>query len=279
MNPDVLELCCADEWLRVAEIDASAWHVDELPVELEDGEPTYGDYGVPLADDEDVPIPAWNLGPSSLRRVAAAAAFVPLLSIAEPVLAAPPTSAVVSGPSEVPATTDPSVWEALVQRSVVLTLADGLTFRGTVLSVNADVLVCARELDGLMVVVDTAQISFVHVEALPGTPAAKQPATGRGRIIMGSIATAIGGVMALGTLAMGAVCADIYDAYDGYICPYYTIPLGAVSAVSLAVGIPVLAAGLHKRKKTRAASEGAPTVSAFLAPGRNGAMAGVGVRF
>ena len=51
-----------------------------------------------------------------------------------------------------------------------------------------------------------------------------------------------------------------------------------MSAVSLSVGIPVLAAGLHKRKKSRAA-DSTPTVSAFLVPNRNGAMAGVGVRF
>jgi hypothetical protein len=277
MQPEpALELCHSQEWLQSVELDASAWHVGEIRDELEDGEPAHPDYGLPLGDDEDVAISAWNLGASSLRRVAAAAAFVPLLSIAEPALAAPPTSAVVSGPSEAP-TTAPSLWDGLVERSVVLTLADGQTFRGTVLSVSNDMLVCARELDGLMVVVDTTQISAVHVDALPGTPAAKKPPNGQGSIIMGSIATAIGGVMTLGTLVVGATC---IDSYDGYLCPYYTVPLGVVSVVSLAVGIPVLATGLVKRKQSRRTGATAAVVSPFVAPGRSGgAMAGVGIRF
>jgi hypothetical protein len=270
-----LELRFSDEWLQAAELDASAWGIDEPHNELEGGEPTHCDYGVPLGEDadaDDVPTRAWDLGGLSLRRVAAAAAFVPLM-IAEPALAAPPTSAVVSGPSEPPASTEPAVWEALVQRSVVLTLADGLVFRGTVLSVTNGVLVCARELDGLLVFVDPAQISSVEVEGLPGTTP-KQPANGRGMIITGAIATAIGGLTAIGAVLVGVACHESYA--DGYLCPYYTVPIGAVSAVSLAVGIPVLAVGLHKRKKAR---EAAPTLSAVVAPNRTGGMVGVGVRF
>lgn len=287
-----LDLRFSEEWLKTTELDASAWDIDEPVNELDDGEPTLCDYGMPLGEDaDDASIPAWNLGnlgvSSSLRRVAAASAFVPILSIMslpDPALAAPPTGTVVLGPSEMPAPSEPSVWEALVQRRVVLTLADGSLFRGTVLSVTNGVLVCARELDGLMVFVDPAQISSVEVEGLPGTAAPKQPANGQGMIITGAIATAIGGLTAIGTLLMGLACdgSHGYDgAYGGYdICPYYMVPVGAVSAVSLSVGIPVLAVGLHRRKKSReAAQRSAPTVSAVVAPNRAGGMVGVAVRF
>lgn len=272
-----LDLSFSNEWLQEADPDATGWNVGELPDELDGAEPAHCEYGVPLGEDEDeVSIRAWNLGASSLRSVAAAAAFVPLLSIAEPAFAAPPTTVVVVGPTQAPASPDPSVWEGLVQHRVLITTKDGATFRGTVLSVTNGVLVCARDIDGLMVLVDPAQIQSVNVEALPGQVALKKPANGRGMIIMGSIATAIGGALALGTLAVSAACDDA--GYYGY-CAYYTIPMAAVSAVSLAVGIPVLAAGLVKRKKSRAAQDSAPQMSAFVAPGRSGAMVGVGLRF
>lgn len=271
-----LELCFSDEWLQAAEPDLAAWHVGSGPDEAEDG--VWSEYGVPLADGEDdLSTSVWNLGATSLRRAAAAAAFVPLLSIAEPAFAAPPSGASVSAPSPAPAVL-PSVWEALVEHRVLLTLKDGLTFRGTVLSVTNGVMVCAREIDGLMVVVDTTQISFVNVEALPGDPPPKKPQNGQGLIVLGSIATAIGGALALGTLVIGAECLD--DSYETY-CSWYTLPVGVASVVNLAVGIPFLAAGLSKRKRFREYQRGgaAPAVSAFVAPGRGGVMAGVGVRF
>jgi hypothetical protein len=239
---------------------------------------------VPLGDEEDVAIAAWNLDSPALRKIAAVAAFVPLLSIAEPALAAPPLSAPVTEPSTPPAAAvDPAVWEGLVDRQVLLTMKDGSTFRGTVLSMTNGALVCARSSDSLMMIVDPAQIQLVNVEGLPGHTQPKKPQTGQGLIVMGSIATAIGGALAIATLAVGAACIDSSQSYGGYsyACPYYTIPLGAVGLANLAVGIPFLATGLSKRKKFRAAaaSAGEPTVSAFFAPGRNGVMAGVGVRF
>jgi hypothetical protein len=272
-----LELCFSDEWLQAAEPDRAAWHVGALADEPEDG--VWTEYGVPLGQgDEDVPTSAWNLDAFSLRRVAAAAAFVPLLSIAEPAFAAPPTSASVSEPSPAPAAL-PSMWEALVQQRVLITLQNGLTFRGTVLSATDGVLVCARAIDGLMVMVDITQISYVNVEALPGDAPPKQPQTGKGLIILGTIATAVGGALTLATLAVGAACLDSsYGYYEGYVCPYYTVPLAVASVVHLSVGIPLLVSGLRKRKAYRAATA-APIVSAFVAPGREGAMVGVGVRF
>lgn len=271
-----LELCFSDAWLHEAEPDRAAWHVGGLPDEPDDG--VWSEYGVPLdGGEDDLSTSAWNLGATSLRRAAVAAAFVPLLSIAEPAFAAPPTSASVSEPSRAPAVL-PAVWEALVEHRVLLTLKDGLTFRGTVLSATNGVLVCAREIDGLMVVVDTTQISYVHVEALPGDPPPKKPQNGQGLIVLGSIATAIGGALALGTLVIATGCLD--DSYDSY-CSWYTLPVGVASVVNLAVGIPFLAAGLSKRKHFREYQRGAtaPAVSAFVAPGRGGVMAGVGVRF
>jgi hypothetical protein len=270
-----LELCFSDEWLQAAEPDQAAWHVGSLPDETDDG--VWSEYGVPLGEGEDdLSTSAWNLGPTSLRRMVAAAAFVPLLSISAPAFAAPPTGASVSEPSPAPAVA-PAVWEALVEHRVLLTLKDGLTFRGTVLSVTNGALVCARQIDGLMVVVDTTQISYVHVEALPGDPAPKKPPNGQGLIVLGSIATSIGGALALGTLVIGSGCLD--DSYDSY-CSYYTLPVGIASVVNLAVGIPFLASGLHNRKQFRAYQQGAaPAVSAFVSPGRGGVMAGVGVRF
>jgi hypothetical protein len=275
-EPAVLDLSHSDGWLLEAEPDATRWSVGDVVDELEDGEPVHPEYGVPLGDDDEVSIPAWNLGSSSLRGVAVAAAFVPLLSIAEPAFAAPPTSVVVVGPSEAPAP-EPTAWEGLVQHRVLITTQEGATFRGTVLSVTNGVLVCARDIDGLMVLVDPAQIQSVNVEALPGQPAPKPPANGQGMIIMGSIGTAIGSALLLGTLAVGAACTN-FGAYY-YDCSWYTLPLGVSTAVSLAVGIPVLAAGLSKRKKSRAREDSAPQMSAFVAPGREGAMVGVGMRF
>jgi hypothetical protein len=271
-----LELCFSSEWLHEAELDASAWGVG-LPDELADGEPAWTEYGVPLEAEDAVPVHAWDLGATSLRRVAAAAAFVPLLSIAEPAFAAPPTSAVVSEPSPAPVVLS-TVWEALVEHRVLITLQDGLTFRGTVLSVTNGAMVCARQIDGLMVVVDTAQISYVHVEALPGDPPPKKPPTGQGLIVLGSIFTAIGGALALGTAVIGVGCMD--DSYDSY-CSWYTLPVGIASVVNLSVGIPFLATGLSKRKQFREYQQGAPApaVSAFVTPGRGGVTAGVGVRF
>jgi hypothetical protein len=273
-----LELCFSSAWLHESEPDASAWRADEAPDELGDSEPACSEFGVPVEADEAVPIRAWDLGASSLRRVAAAAAFVPLFTIAEPAFASPPTAAVVSAPSQPPPVAGVSVWEALIDHRVLLTLKDGLTFRGTVLSVTNGMIVCARELDGLMVVVDPAQISYVHVEGLPGNPAPKKQQNGQGLIVLGSIATAIGGALGLATLAVGAAC---MDSYDGYVCPYYTLPLGIASVVHLSVGIPFLASGLRKRNNFREARQSAtaPTVSAFLTPGRGGVMGGVGVRF
>jgi hypothetical protein len=286
MHTDLLEagaepalgLCFSDEWLQEAEPDTSAWLENGQLGQL--GEPVeHLEYGLPLGEEGDaLAVPAWNLGASPLRRAAAAVAFVPLLSIAEPAFAAPPTSAVVSGPSEAPPTTEPSVWEALVEHRVVLSLKDGSSFRGTVLSVTNDVLVCAHENDGLMVVVDATQISSVHVEGLPGNPAPKKLQNGDGLIVLGSIATAIGGALGIATLVVGAAC---LDGYQGYVCPYVTVPTAVVSVVNLSVGIPLLVTGLRKRKHFREVTQGAtaPVVSTFLTPGRTGAMAGFGVRF
>src|SRR6185436_19899742 len=89
-----LELCFSSEWQQEAEPDPSTWDVGDRAAakdsffdhagELVDGESAWSEYGVPLGEDEDaVATCVWNLGPS-LRRDAAAAAFVPLLSIAGP---------------------------------------------------------------------------------------------------------------------------------------------------------------------------------------------------
>jgi hypothetical protein len=272
-----LELCFSSEWLLDAEPDPSGWQVGDLAHE---GATELLEYGVPLGEEEaSLPVRAWNLGTSSLSRVAAAAAFVPLLAVAEPVFAAPPTGAVVSAPSQ-PAAVDASVWKALINHRVAITLKDDTTFRGTVLSVANGMLVCARQVDGLMVVVDSAQISFVHVEAVPGAPAPKPPQTGQGLIVLGSILTSLGGGLAIATAAAGTICLDTASDSPygyGYGC-YYTLPLGVSSLVNLAVGIPFLAAGLSKRKRHRAATA-ASTVSPFVTPGRGGAVAGVGIRF
>ena len=272
-----LELSFASEWLLEAEPDPSGWLAAELPEDPEAS--AFCEYGVPLGDDEDVAIDAWNLGSSALRRVAAAAAFVPLLSIAEPAFAAPPLSAPVMEPSPAPVVVDASIWEGLIDQLVVIQMKDGSTFRGTVLSVTNGVMVCARASDNLMVVVDPVQIETVNVEGLPGHPQPKKLPKGDGLIVMGSIATAIGGALSIATLVVGAVCIDNNSGYGyTYVCPYVTIPTGVVGVANLAAGIPMLVSGLRKRKAWRAAQE-VPSVSAFVGPTRNGAMAGFGIRF
>jgi hypothetical protein len=204
--------------------------------------------------------PAWNL--------AAAAVCISLLSIAEPAHAAPPT--------EAPASDGPSVWDALIDHLVVFTLKDGLTVRATVLSVSNEVLVCRREVDGLMVVIDAEQISSVHVEKLHGKKALKKPETGKPLIVLGSIATVIGGGLGLTALGLSASC---YVDYGG-TCLGMTMPLAAAGMAHLSVGIPFLVSGVRKRKNLRAAKANAvPAVSAFLVPSRTAVMAGVGLRF
>jgi hypothetical protein len=95
---------------------------------------------------------------------------------------------------------------------------------------------------------------------------------------MGSIATAIGGVLTVAAAGVAGSCAsDDYYGYT-YICPYITLPLGIVGVANLAAGIPMLTAGLRKRAAAREAAE-APAITGFVAPGRHGAMAGFGLRF
>lgn len=260
--------------------------------------PALDELEIPAVPISAPPTEQWNLeSRSPIRRaMAVAAACVPLMLTTQPVFAAPPTQdaaplpnsenatittettpTVVPAPTVVqePADSHPdAIWSALRDRHVVLTLADGSSFRGTVLSVTDGVLVCARQEDGLMLLINAAQVTAVHVEGLPAAAKPPRPQNGQGLIVMGSIATAIGGALAIATVAVAGSC---MSGYYNYICPYYTLPLGVVGAVNLAVGIPLLATGLRKRAAARDA-EG-PAVSAFVAPGRNGVMGGVGLRF
>ncbi len=209
-----------------------------------------------------------------LRRVAAAAAFVSLSAIAEPSFAAPPTD--VAAPIEAPAAPEASVWSALIDHRVVFTLAEGGAVACTVLSVTDQSVVCARHGDGLMVVVDVEQISFVNVVALPGNKPLKKPETGQGLIVFGGIWTAIGSGLIVASLATGTAC---YDSGGGF-CAWISGPIGAAGMAGMSFGIPLLSSGLRKRKAFRAAlAAPAPTFSAFVAPGRTGSMAGFGIRF
>lgn len=213
--------------------------------------------------------------PSLLRRTAAAAISAALVALSEPALASPPSDTVESGPITAP-TTDPSVWRALIDHRVVLTLDDGATVRGTVLGVTGDVLVCSRAEDGQMVLVDAEQIAFVHVDALPGNKRLKRPENGQPLIVLGSILIGVGGGLGVAALATAGTC---YVGYGG-VCAFVSMPLAAAGMASLSVGIPFLASGLSKRRRLRAAlAAEAPRVSGFLVPGRSGAMAGFGVRF
>jgi hypothetical protein len=218
--------------------------------------------------------------PSLLRRAAAAAISISLVALPGTALANPPTE---FGPTERPAVTEPSpiaiepsVWEALIDHKVVLTLDDGATVPATVLGVTDDVLVCSRAEDGLMVVIEAEQVAYVHVDALPGNKRLKRPETGQPLIVLGSILTAVGGGLGVATLATAGGC---YVA-DGSLCVYVAMPLAAVGMAGLSLGIPFLASGLSKRKRLRAAlAAETPRLSGFLVPGRSGAMAGFGVRF
>jgi hypothetical protein len=279
-----LELWFSSDWEAEAEPDGTSWceplgaeHeelVDELEIPASASEP-------PLEPE------SWNLG--SLAMVAA---FVPLMLGAQPALAAPPAADSVpaptqenaappqasatptEGPAEIHATA--SVWDGLRDHHVLLTLKDGTIFRGMVLGATSEVLTCAREGDGLMVLISINLVSTVHVEGLPTPKPPKSPPNGQGLIVFGSIATAIGGALTIAGAAVGAACAtDSY--YPGYICPYYSLPLGIVGVVNLAVGIPLLVTGLKKRAASRDPKN--PAVSTFVLPGRSGAMAGVGLRF
>jgi hypothetical protein len=107
--------------------------------------------------------------------------------------------------------------------------------------------------------------------------AAQKP--GQGMIVLGTIATVIGGSLTIAAAAVGGSCASYSYYGDIYVCPYITAPLGAVGLANLAAGIPLLAVGARKRKLAREAAQQQPVVSAFLAPGRDGVMAGVGMRF
>jgi hypothetical protein len=286
-----MELSFSSEWELAVEPDAAAWCDEPLATEHEE-----------LAEELEIPASAsaqplqtdaWNLGSESRspmsRAVAMAAAFVPLMLSAQPVFGAPPVEVTVpaptqenaaptqaspmpvEGPAEVSAA---SIWNGLRDHHVLLTLSDGTTFRGTVLSATDDVLVCARASDGLMVLISIGLVSTVHVEGLPAAPKPKAAPNGQALIVFGSIATAIGGALTIAGAAVGASCATGY--YEGYICPYYSLPLGLTGVVNLAVGIPLLVAGVRKRAASRAAE---PAVSAFVLPGREGVMGGVGLRF
>ena len=254
-----------------------------------------------------LPTEAWNLSGvfrSPLRQaIAAAAAFLPLMLTAEPVLGAEPPEGSVDGPIEgpapapveqpaaapiestapaptvvsVPVVTPETIDDALRDRRVVLILADGSSFRGTVLGASETALICAREADGLVVAISTAELTAVRVEGLPDAPAKPKQQNGQGLIVLGSIATAIGGALTIAAAGVAGSCATD-DYYGGtYICPYITLPLGIVGVANLAAGIPMLATGLRKRAAARKA-EG-PAVSAFVLPGRSGVMAGMGLRF
>jgi hypothetical protein len=299
-----------DLWFSSAELlddepDSSAWaQAEPLAEELELG---CDELEIPAAERTPaLPTEAWNLFAvtrSPLRQaIAAAAAFLPLMLTAEPVLAAAPPEGSVDAPIEGPApapveepaetpaastaapaieasavVTPASIYDALRDRRVVLSLVDGSSFRGTVLSATDSVLVCARESDGLMVLINIAELTAVHVEGLPDDPAKPKQPNGQGLIVLGSIATAIGGALTIaGVGVAGACAANSYYDYT-YFCPYITLPLGAVGVANLAAGIPMLVTGLRRRAAAREAER--PAVSAFVLPGRNGVMGGVGLRF
>ena len=236
-----------------------------------------------LADDFEIPLPggeaatpdAWSLP----RHATAIAAGVFLSLSAAPAQAAPPSAAPsTAAPTEGPRPTPDSIWEGLVDRQVALSLGDGTTFRGTLLSINDGVLICARSTDGLVVFVDPGQVTAVHVEGLSKSDEAKKPPqTGQGMIVFGTIATIIGGALGVASITVGARC---LASDPGYGCPYYSLPLGVASIVNLGVGIPFLGAGVAKRKRYRALTKGTePKLSAFVAPAQGGVMGGVGLRF
>lgn len=274
------------------EPDGDAWCETETETEplIEELEPACHELEIPAVElAHALPTEAWNLGAelrSPVRRaIAMAAAVIPLMLTAEPALAAEPPAAPIEGPAPPPIqdsqTEHPAaIWDSLRDRQVVLSMADGTAFRGTVLGVNEGVLVCARESDGLMVMVNAAEVTAVHVENLANAPTTPRPQNGQAMIVFGSIATAIGGVLTVAGAWVGASCAtdDSYYYSGTYICPYYSLPIGAVGVANLAAGIPLLAVGLRKRAAAREAAT--PTMSAFVLPNRSGGvMGGVGIRF
>lgn len=301
MDAKPLELCFSSPWMFEAEAepDDSAWSAGEPQPLAELDESGWDELGIPGCEGEDaLQTDAWNLT-TELRassRALAAAALVPMLLGSMPALATEPaadTSAPAMQPVEITAPTMPaettaapavqptpddgsSIWSGLVDRIVQLTLADGTTFRGTVLGVTDGKLVCAQASDGLMVIVDPALITTVHVQGLPGVPVQKRPPDGQGLIVFGSIALSLGGALAIATVAVAADCLNSY----GYLCTYMTLPLGITSAVNLAVGIPLLVAGKRNRKRARAEQDAdSAKLSAFVAPSGEGVMGGVGIRF
>jgi hypothetical protein len=302
-GPD-LPLCFSSPWAAEPELETDSWSGDD-PLALEELDESGWDTLEIPGDDGDALAPeGWNLTTELLRspmRVAMAA-MVPLLLTATPALgfeppvateldssgaesepaAEPPfvavttTAAPVMQP-ELQPEDQPPIWEGLVDRLVILTMADGIRTRGTVLSASDKTLVFAQASDGLVVLVDTAAITTVNVLGLPTAANQRRPQDGQGLIVFGAIATGIGGALVLATAAVAVDCLNAY----GYTCPWMTLPLGITGAVNLAVGIPMLVAGKRNRKQARAANETASVQvnSVFVAPNREGVMAGVGLRF
>jgi hypothetical protein len=182
-------------------------------------------------------------------------------------------------------------WAALVDRKLRLTLADEGSVRCHLLGLQGPSLVCARMPDGLVFTVERSRVSHVYVEqgprAEPPGPAREhgdRPVfDGTGMIVSGIVATTVGGALAIATAGMAAYCMSYtytgpYYSYSGGLCPYYTIPLGVLSAAGLGAGVPLIIMG-KKRKKAIAARAQPPTLGASASKTRHGVAGTVTIRF
>ena len=142
---------------------------------------------------------------------------------------------------QAPAVESGNLYDALVGSDLQLSLRDGGTFRGRLLSIQGPWLIAARMEDGRVVAVLQSEVAQAQVasEQRTGKP---RPIgdTGAGRIGAGAAMMGGGTVMLI-----GGIFAGLYG--SGYL--YYWVPMVVPAAVMLAVGIPLFIRGnkLHKQ--------------------------------
>jgi hypothetical protein len=189
-----------------------------------------------------------------------AAAKAPALPAEKPAEAADPaahgteattTAPTVEGPAaqtQAPATETANLYTALVGSDLQLSMRDGGTFRGRLISVQGEWLIAARIEDGRVVAVMQDQVAQVQVasDRGPGKPR-RIPDTGAGRIGAGAAMIGGGAVMVIGGI-FGAV---YYTDYYGDAEAYVWAPLIVPAIVMLGVGIPLFIRGnqIHKQFK------------------------------
>lgn len=191
-------------------------------------------------------------GPADAAPAAEASTAQPAPTVST---AAPAVSEGPAPQTRAPSVSSGGVFTTLLGEDLALSMRDGATFRGRLLAVQGEWLVCARLDDGRVVAVLQSEVAQVH--AVQHRPSASDKVavfkdTGAGRI--GAGAGLIGGGV---TMTIGTIWGGIY--YSAY--PYIILPLILPAVVMFATGIPLFIRGQRMHRKFEASMAGQPRAS------------------